>query len=107
VTKGLQDWTKKYPVAAIRLMQELYDPSALIGQGITQEILLGNLQYDSSNNHFKRSEGPCQFCLNSQWKFPEGCAYGKPNEPAPPAGFLEKVVEHVIGKMGAGHEGVV
>ncbi|HXD30404.1 MAG TPA: hypothetical protein VN643_04790 [Pyrinomonadaceae bacterium] len=99
VTKGLRDWTEKYPVAAIPLMQELYDPSTLIGQGITQEILLGNLQYDSTNNHFKRSEGPCKFCVNSQWQFPEKCAYGKPDEPELPAGFLEKVVEHVIGSL--------
>jgi len=99
VTEGLQDWTKKYPVAAIPLMQELYDPSSLIGQGIAQEILLGNLEYDKANNHLKRSEGPCRFCVNSQWAFPEGCAYGKPDEPELPAGFLERVVEQVMGKM--------
>jgi hypothetical protein len=104
-TEGLRNWTEKYPVAAIRLMQELYDPSSLIGQGITQEILLGNLQFDSSNNHLKRSEGPCRFCVNSRWVFPEGCAYGKPDEPELPAGFLEKVVERVIGKLMAAHEG--
>ena len=102
-TQGLREWTKKYPVAAIPLMQELYDPSALIGQGITQEILLGNLEYDDSKNHFKRSLGPCRFCVNSLWKFPEGCAYGKPDEPAEPEGFLEKVVEQVIGTMQAVH----
>lgn len=106
-TEGLREWTRKYPVAAIPLMQELYDPSALIGQGITQEILLGNLQYEESNNHFKRSEGPCKFCVNTQWQFPEGCAYGKPDEPAMPAGFLEKVVEQVIRTLGATNEGVV
>jgi hypothetical protein len=102
-TQGLREWTKKYPVAAIPLMQELYDPSALIGQGITQEILLGNLEYDDSKNHFKRSQGPCRFCVNSLWNFPEGCAYGKPDEPAEPEGFLEKVVEQVIGTMQAVH----
>lgn len=107
VTKGLRDWTEKYPVAAIPLMQELYDPSALIGQGITQEILLGNLQYDKTSNHLKRSEGPCRFCVNSQWEFPEGCAYGKPDEPELPAGFLERVVEQVIGKMRAAQQVVV
>ena len=100
-TEGLREWTKKYPIAAIPLMQQLYDPSALIGQGITQEILLGNLQYDDGKNHFKRSEGPCHFCVNSRWQFPEGCDYGKPDEPALPAGFLEKVVDQVISKLEA------
>lgn len=98
-TVGLTDWVEQYPVAAIPLMQELYDGSALIGQGITQEILLGNLGYDESNDHLKRSDGPCSFCVNNQWTFPEGCSYGKPDEPSAPDGFLDRVVEAVVGGM--------
>ncbi len=98
-TEGLRAWVEKYPVAAIPLMQELYDASALIGQGVTQEILLGNLEYDETNDHLKRSDGPCRFCANSQWNFPEGCPYGKPDEPALPDRFLDDVVEQVIEKL--------
>ena len=38
-----------------------------------------------------RNEGACKFCVNDHWKFPLGCPYGKPDEPSPKPGYLEKV----------------
>lgn len=103
----LQDWATKHAVAAIPLMQKIYDASALIGQGITQEILLGRIGYDSSNNHLERAVGPCRFCSNGQWSFPEGCAYGKPDEPAWPNGFLETIADQIISQLQPAGDGIV
>jgi hypothetical protein len=106
-TEGLKDWVVKYPVAAIPLMQQLFDASALIGQGIAQEVLLGNVAFDKSNGHLKRSAGPCRFCANGQWTFPAGCPYGKPDETALPDGFLDKILQQVIGKLLDAGEAIV
>lgn len=98
-TSHLKSWVEKHPVAAIPIMQKHYDPSAMIGQGIVQEILLGSVEFDGSNNHLQRSEGPCKFCVNDSWSFPEGCAYGKTEEPEFESGFLEDVVQQVQEKI--------
>ena len=46
--------------------------------------------------HLARSAGACCFCVNSRWQFPSGCPYAKPQEPAPPVGFLEKVATAMV-----------
>jgi hypothetical protein len=52
-------------------------------------------------SHLTRSSGPCGFCVNRHWKFPEGCPYGKPDEKQYPIGFLEKVTAAMIASSGA------
>jgi hypothetical protein len=50
--------------------------------------------------HLARTEGPCVFCVNSHWKFPLGCPYGKPDEKPLPIGLIEKLAAK-IAKTGA------
>lgn len=97
----LGDFRTRHEAALIRLMRKLFDASQLIGQGITQEILLGGLPYDEDNRHLLRTEGPCHFCVNERWQFPEGCAYGKPEETPQPPGFLEGVADYVESRLAA------
>jgi len=54
-----------------------YEPMELVAEGLHQEYNHNHLQIDSSTNHFVRAEGPCQFCYNQLFTFPEGCLYGK------------------------------
>jgi hypothetical protein len=46
--------------------------------------------------YLTRAQGSCQFCVNQHWQFPLGCPYGKPKEPVPPVGFLEKVAAEIV-----------
>jgi hypothetical protein len=96
---GLGEFKTRHQQALIRLMRKLFDASALIGEGIAQEILLGNVGFDRDNRHLVRSDGPCRYCVNELWRFPEGCAYGKPDEARYPEGLLQKVVEQVTGRL--------
>ena len=96
---SLGSFKAKYPVALIVLMHHLFDTSAIIGQGIAQEILLGNVQFNKLDKHLARSSGPCRFCVNKTWQFPEGCQYEKPEEPEVPLENLLKVSEYVMGRL--------
>ncbi|WP_320128655.1 hypothetical protein [uncultured Sphaerochaeta sp.] len=58
------------------LLSRFYDPYALIAEALTDEYKSGNLIPDR-NGHLKRSDGPCSYCTNAAWTFPEGCPYGK------------------------------
>ena len=41
-----------------------------------------------------RSDGPCRFCVNERWQFPEGCAYGKEKqEPVDLAAAVQLVLQ--------------
>jgi len=48
------------------------------------------------SGYLARTEGSCQFCVNRHWQFPGECRYGKTEEAAPPAGFLEQVAARVV-----------
>jgi hypothetical protein len=78
------------------LMAYYYDPLMMLAEVLEQEYRAKRLVYDEEIQHFKRSEGSCQFCVNELWKFPEGCPYGKTSEPSPSEGELEEVVQKVI-----------
>ncbi len=54
------------------------------------------LSGSNGGGYLTRGEGPCSFCVNARWQFPEGCPYGKPAEASPPPGFLEKVAAEVV-----------
>jgi uracil-DNA glycosylase len=59
------------------LMAHFYDPYTMLADALVQEYRSGALRFDSATKHLARTDGPCSFCVNSQWTFPEGCAYGK------------------------------
>ena len=56
----------------------------------------GELMYDDTKNYLMRTAGGCRFCVNQHWQFPNECRYGKPAEPPPPPGWLEKVADYII-----------
>jgi len=56
----------------------------------------GELGYDDARNYLNRTQGGCKFCVNQYWQFPNECRYGKPAEPSPPPGYLEKVAAYII-----------
>ncbi|MCH3917275.1 MAG: hypothetical protein LKE40_07405 [Spirochaetia bacterium] len=59
------------------LISRFYDPYGLIADALSDEYRKGTLVIDSPSGHLQRTNGPCAFCKNSTWHFPEGCPYGK------------------------------
>jgi hypothetical protein len=91
----------KFASAASALMATYYDPHQMMA-GVLEEIFnKGQMSYaPPKNGHagfLSRSDGPCTFCVNDHWKFPQGCPYDKPAEKQYPAGFLNKVAAAMIG----------
>lgn len=102
--ENLKAFQDKHPVATIVIIQNLVDPSALIGQGIAQEILMQNIPFNEESAHLERTPGSCQFCVNKVWSFPEGCPYGKDKEAASTQYALTKIVDYVINRLGTAEE---
>ncbi|MCA9705196.1 MAG: hypothetical protein KDK70_05010 [Myxococcales bacterium] len=84
--------------ARAALLARHFDPYALLTQLLTQELDAGRLAIDVERGHLARTAGPCQFCDNERWSFPEGCAYGKTSEPAVSASELQRVVDTILGR---------
>ena len=97
--ENFHEFQDKHPVATIVIIQHLVDPSAMIGQGIAQEILMDNIPFNESDGHLVRSPGPCHFCVNKSWTFPEGCAYGKDKEAPAAPDAQNRVVEYVLQRL--------
>jgi hypothetical protein len=57
------------------LQDHLYDAEDMIARIILDEYNKGTLTIEGE--HFKRNEGPCNFCVNELFAFKEGCPYGK------------------------------
>ena len=74
------------------------DPFQMMAQALADEYKSGAITFDAKSGRLARTNGPCRFCVNAKWSFPEGCAYGKPNEPALPPGQLEDVVAAILAK---------
>ncbi len=78
------------------LMAYHYDPLLMLAKVLEQEYNAGRLAFDENIGRLKRADGSCQFCVNEQWEFPEGCPYEKDKETTPRAGQLENVVKQVV-----------
>lgn len=74
------------------------DPFEAMAQAMADEYKAGTISFDAKTGRLSRTAGPCRFCVNSQWAFPEGCAYGKPDEPDLPAGLLQSTVDAILAK---------
>lgn len=72
------------------------DPFQMMAQALADEFKSGAITFDPQSKRLARAKGPCRFCVNEKWSFPEGCAYGKPNEPAVPPGQLEDAVAQIL-----------
>jgi len=77
-----------------------YDPHTMMASALQDEYQLGNLEYQPSGTAgqqiLARTAGPCRFCVNDHWTFPQGCPYDKPAEPALPIGYLEQVASKML-----------
>jgi hypothetical protein len=72
------------------------DPFEEMAQAMAAEYASGTITFDAKTGHLGRAQGPCRFCVNSKWSFPEGCMYGKPDEPELPPGQLETAVKAIL-----------
>lgn len=94
--RDLGAFQSDFPEAMAPLLRNFYDPLQMLGGLLVQEAVLGNLALDPTTGRLVRAEGPCRFCANARWTFPEGCAYGKPAEPPLPPAYLEAVVQALL-----------
>ncbi len=74
------------------------DPFQLMAEAMAQEYDAGTLAFDAKTGHLRRGSGPCHFCVNDRWQFPEGCAYGKPGEQPLPPDELQNAVAAILAK---------
>lgn len=74
------------------------DPYDKLAGVLADEFKAGTIGFDAATGHLKRTDGPCRFCVNSQWTFPEGCAYAKPELPPYAAGELEAAVAAILAR---------
>jgi hypothetical protein len=96
----LADIKKKFAPATKELMATYYDPHQMMAGVLEAMFDKGQMSYTKGTGGHKgflsRNDGPCTFCVNQHWSFPQGCPYGKPEEKQLPIGFLEKVAEAMM-----------
>ena len=85
---------QQFPEADQALESHYYDPHAMTAAVLDDLFEKGALAWGPG--YLTRAQGSCQFCVNQHWQFPLGCPYGKPKEPVPPVGFLEKVAAEIV-----------
>ena len=107
----LADLKTQDAAAAAQLTNFFYDPHAMMASTLMQMYAGGELSYTAPSGnqagYLTRSKGPCTFCVNNRWTFPQGCPYRKPEEIQFPVGFLEQVCAAVIDKSTTAHIRVV
>jgi hypothetical protein len=100
----LSELKRKYPAATAALMPDLYDSHEMM-TAVLKNMYGKELTYteprDGRSGYLTRSDGPCAFCVNDHWNFPQGCPYGKPDEKRYSIGFLEKVAALMLAGSGA------
>jgi len=97
----LQELKTSYADANITLQPCFYDAHAEMAGVLEDLFTAGQISWTDGNGaqasgYLSRGVGPCQFCDNNHWQFPQGCPYGKPTEKQYPIGFLEKVAQEII-----------
>jgi hypothetical protein len=101
----LAEIKQKYSSASAHLMTGYYDAHQMMAAVLKHLYENGGLSYTNSKGgspgFLTRGDGPCTFCVNSHWKFPKGCPYGKPDEKQYPVGFLEQVTREMVGSGNA------
>ena len=86
-------------VSGLALLEGYFcDPFQLMAEAMAQEYDAGTIGFDAKTGHLRRGSGPCHFCVNDQWQFPEGCAYGKPDEQPLPPDELQNAVAAILAK---------
>lgn len=80
------------------ILKNYFDVTEMIAQALKQEYDTGKLQFDSDTGHLKRTKGPCHFCKNDLWEFPEGCEYGNSEEEQVPPNYYLEIVKKIVSK---------
>lgn len=97
---ALKEFETKFVAAYNELKPSFYEPHNQMSNVLEDLFNGGELGWTDGNaqqpGYLSRAVGPCQFCDNSHWKFPQGCPYGKPQETRYPLGFLEQVATEII-----------
>jgi hypothetical protein len=95
---ALSELTHRFPAAAAQLKPAFYDAHAMMAAVLMSLYNQRRMTYvtpPTGRGFLARGEGPCSFCVNDHWTFPEGCPYGKPDEPRYPVGFLEEIAHRM------------
>jgi hypothetical protein len=99
-----------WPDAAAVLFRGYYDAHAMLASVLAEAYLQNRLGFtdpvDDRPGYLTRSDGPCTFCVNDFWQFPQGCPYGKPAEAQFPVGFLEAVAAQIVAAAAASRDPV-
>jgi hypothetical protein len=86
-------------VSGSRVLESyVVDSYELLAAALADELKSGGLAFDAKSGHLVRGDGPCCFCVNDRWKFPEGCAYGKADEKPLPARQAEAAVSAILAR---------
>lgn len=96
--KGSNDPIRKdLSVAAWSVIMAYYfDPYRMIAGALIDEYADGNLRLDNSRQRLERTDGPCGFCDNSLWRFPQSCLYGKQDTTPYESGYLSNIVDKIL-----------
>jgi hypothetical protein len=91
----LEEIDRDYPTSAKELHAAYYSAHDEMTTVLEDLYRRGKLSWQAGRpgkpGWLARNAGPCRFCVNDHWRFPEGCPYGKPDEAELPQGFLDKV----------------
>jgi hypothetical protein len=100
VPQVLSEISAKFASAKATLMANYYDVHQMMATILEDLYQSKQLVYVDAKGRspafLGRTTGPCSFCVNDHWKFPEGCPYGKPDETQFPAGFLAEVAQQML-----------
>jgi hypothetical protein len=86
--------------ARSELEERYMNPPDIIASILQQEYDAGRISYDQTTKHLARSPSACQFCDNSLFALPGGCAYGKVEDPklsTPSTDELNPFIEKMLG----------
>ena len=90
----------KYAAALSFLTKFYYNPHKQMAEILERLYDDNKLAYTNSPSGngglLDRTEGSCQFCVNSLWSFPQGCPYDKNKEQPPKEGFLQEVAKQIV-----------
>jgi hypothetical protein len=97
----LSELASKFNAAYAVLKPSFYDPHNEMAAALGDLYTAGDLTWAAAKDpgaagYLSRGAGPCQFCENSQWTFPQRCPYDKPRETQFPIGFLEQVARRMM-----------
>jgi hypothetical protein len=70
-----RELTRIDAVAVEALKERWIAPYRLLSSAVASELQRQGVALDEQG-HLRRSDGPCSFCDNAQWKFEGGCRYG-------------------------------